>query len=91
MPDVHDAAVGFSGGGWEGAVAEHGGEGRGGGHFDERLDFVEGVTVGGLAGSQSVEGERVVGVLGDGDVDVGVIEVVVWEVPVGFVEADTVG
>lgn len=47
--------------------------------------------MGRFAGSQSVEGERMVGVVGDGEVDVGIVVVIVWEVPVGFVEANTMG
>lgn len=91
MTNVHDSGVGCVHCGWKGTIAEHVCEGRGGGDFDVGLNFIEGFAVRGITGSETVEGESVVGVVGGGHVDVGVVEVIVGEVPVGFIEADTVG
>lgn len=58
---MHDFRIGCVGSGGERTVSKHGCEGGEGGYFDVELDFVEGVAVGGVARSEAVVGEGVVG------------------------------
>ena len=68
------------------ALAQHGGHGIQRLHLQERLDLVEGLAVGGVSDAETVVGEGAVLVLVGRDVNIAVVEVVVWRVPVAILD-----
>ena len=71
----------------EGAGANHAGHLGQRLHLQERLDLAERVSVCRLANTQAIVGQRVVAVR-NGNVNIGVVEVVIWEIPVSTSSAD---
>ena len=66
----------------ESAVSEHTGKGGCGFDFDVALDLIQRLSVGLIAYSKTVEAESAVSVSVRRYINIGVVEVVEWQVPV---------